>query len=655
MNGIIIINKPIKNTSHDIVYKIKKIVKEKVGHTGTLDPMAEGVLPILVGEATKCSKYLINHDKTYIVELELGKRTDTLDSEGKILEEKQVDSNILEKENVESVLNTFLGEQKQIPPMYSAIKVKGKKLYEYARKGENVEIAPRNITIYDIQLLDVDIKEKKILFEVSCSKGTYIRSLCEDIAKKLGTIGYMTKLKRTKVGDFKIEDSVSIEEFEKNPTKYIIPLEEIFKENESISLTDKKLELFLNGVKLSNENEDGVYTVNPIPGDQDFTGTEIDPSKPVEEVTVGVVIDKDVLEKSTSEELQNVIDETIKSGNNVKTEVEISNIEVENASEEVQKDIALIDKEVENKKLTVAQYLDLSISVKSDDTLLGNITETTQPLTFKVAIPENLKKEGRIFIAQPPLKTISCRSSKNKNEYHRLFILDNDYHDYYLKEFTKYKFDLMSDATDKPLSKALFDLYISGLLEYGPLMTNRSKQILMDPNILEFTILYFHEIMKGNFEKFNLVGVDVKITESNNDYTDFDFDFKTNHYFMRVDKTWIETIYNPLIRILANKVKLNSVHFKNKNDKKIYKGTHYQYFKLIESFFSDGSNVKRFKGLGEMGPDLIFESVLNPETRRIMQVTLNDAEDAEETINLFLNKNKIEDRKNYFKDLQSSN
>lgn len=266
-----------------------------------------------------------------------------------------------------------------------------------------------------------------------------------------------------------------------------------------------------------------------------------------------------------------------------------------------------------------------------------------------------LIKEGRIFIAQPPLKTISCRSSKNKNEYHRLFILDNDYHDYYLKEFTKYKFDLMSDVTDKPLSKALFDLYISGLLEYGPLMTNRSKQILMDPNILEFAILYFHEIMKGNFEKFNLVGVDVKITESNNEYTDFDFDFKTNHYFMRVDKTWIETIYNPLIKILANKVKLNSVHFKNKNDKKIYKGTHYQYFKLIESFFSDGSNVKRFKGLGEMGPDLIFESVLNPETRRIMQVTLNDAEDAEETINLFLNKNKIEDRKNYFKDLQSSN
>ena len=261
MNGIIIINKPIKNTSHDIVYKIKKIVKEKVGHTGTLDPMAEGVLPILVGEATRCSKYLINHDKKYIVELELGKKTDTLDSEGKVLEEKQVDSNTLEKENVESVLNTFLGEQKQIPPMYSAIKVKGKKLYEYARKGENVEVAPRNISIYDIKLLDVEKQEKKILFEVSCSKGTYIRTLCEDIAKKLGTIGYMTKLKRTKVGDFKIEDSVSIEKFEENPTKYIIPLEEIFKENESISLNDKKLGLFLNGVKLKENKQDGVYKI----------------------------------------------------------------------------------------------------------------------------------------------------------------------------------------------------------------------------------------------------------------------------------------------------------------------------------------------------------------------------------------------------------
>lgn len=261
MNGIIIINKPIKNTSHDIVYKIKKIVKEKVGHTGTLDPMAEGVLPILVGEATRCSKYLINHDKKYIVELELGKKTDTLDSEGKVLEEKQVDLNILEKENINNILNSFLGEQEQIPPMYSAIKVKGKKLYEYARKGESVEVAPRNISIYDIKLLDVKKQEKKILFEVICSKGTYIRTLCEDIAKKLGTIGYMTKLKRTKVGDFKIEDSVSIEKFEENPTKYIIPLEEIFKENESISLNDKKLGLFLNGVKLKENKQDGVYKI----------------------------------------------------------------------------------------------------------------------------------------------------------------------------------------------------------------------------------------------------------------------------------------------------------------------------------------------------------------------------------------------------------
>ena len=213
MDGIVIIDKPKDLTSHDIVYKVKKIVKEKVGHTGTLDPMAEGVLLLLVGKATKYSKYLINHDKKYIVELLLGKTTDTLDVEGKILKEENVDLRILEKENVEKTLEKFIGEQKQIPPIYSAIKVKGKKLYEYARKGENVEIPTRKINIYNIKLLGIDKKNKKISFEVSSSKGTYIRSLCQDIAKALGTIGYMTNLKRTKLGIFDIKDSVSLEEF----------------------------------------------------------------------------------------------------------------------------------------------------------------------------------------------------------------------------------------------------------------------------------------------------------------------------------------------------------------------------------------------------------------------------------------------------------
>ena len=185
MDGLILINKPKEWTSHDIVNKVKKILNEKVGHTGTLDPMATGVLPLLVGKGTLCSKYLINHNKTYKVKLELGKKTDTADTEGKIVEEKEVTNKMLEKTVIKEVLNKFLGKQEQIPPIYSAIKVNGKKLYEYARKGQTVKIKPRQIEIYSIELLSIDKKLKQIEFEVSCSKGTYIRSLCEDIGNKL--------------------------------------------------------------------------------------------------------------------------------------------------------------------------------------------------------------------------------------------------------------------------------------------------------------------------------------------------------------------------------------------------------------------------------------------------------------------------------------
>ncbi len=188
MDGIIIINKPKNCTSHDLVHKAKKITGKKVGHTGTLDPMATGVLPLLIGKGTLCSKYLINHDKIYEVQLTLGVKTDTADIEGSILEKKEVSPNIIRQEKVEQVLETFLGKQKQIPPIYSAIKVKGKKLYEYARQGKTVEIEPREIEIYDIKLLTIKEEQKQIEFQVHCSKGTYIRSLCEDIAKKLGTV-----------------------------------------------------------------------------------------------------------------------------------------------------------------------------------------------------------------------------------------------------------------------------------------------------------------------------------------------------------------------------------------------------------------------------------------------------------------------------------
>lgn len=268
MDGIIIINKTKGCTSHDIVYKIKKMLNEKVGHTGTLDPMAEGVLPILVGKGTLASKYLINHDKKYIVELQLGTKTDTADGEGRIVKQQPVNKEILTTKNIEKILQSFVGKQEQIPPIYSAIKINGKKLYEYARKGQEIELKPRKIEIYNIKLINYSVEEKQIKFEVFCGKGTYIRSLCEDIAIKFGTVGYMKSLKRIQVGDFKIEDSITIDELnniiqknELDKTKTIITLEKLFEKIPSIKLDNRKLELFLNGVMLTQKQNEGVYKI----------------------------------------------------------------------------------------------------------------------------------------------------------------------------------------------------------------------------------------------------------------------------------------------------------------------------------------------------------------------------------------------------------
>lgn len=260
MDGIIVINKEKEYTSHDVVAKLKKKLNiSKVGHTGTLDPNATGVLPILIGKGTKFSKYLINHDKIYEVELELGKKTDTADIEGKVIEEKNVDEKYI-KENLLQVLESFVGKQEQIPPMYSAIKKDGKKLYEYARAGEKVEIEPREIEIYKIDLNKYD--KNIISFVVSCSKGTYIRSLCEDIAEKLNTLGYMKNLKRLQVGKFNIKDAVYIDDIDlKNVNDYLITLEEILREIPCINLDEKKLKLFLNGVQLTDNNIDGLYKI----------------------------------------------------------------------------------------------------------------------------------------------------------------------------------------------------------------------------------------------------------------------------------------------------------------------------------------------------------------------------------------------------------
>lgn len=254
INGIIIINKEKEYTSNDVVRIVKKITKTKVGHTGTLDPNATGVLPLLLGEGTKVSKYLINHNKEYEAVLQLGKKTETADGEGIVIEEKEVLPQMLKKEFVEETLNSFIGVQNQVPPMYSAIKVNGRKLYDYARSGQTVEVKARRIEIYNIKLIKIDEKEKQIFFRVSCSKGTYIRTLCENIAEKLGTVGYMKELNRTKVGKFKIEDSIKVKELEENILKHnlskIITIEELFKEKEKVELTDNEIKKYLNGVQI---------------------------------------------------------------------------------------------------------------------------------------------------------------------------------------------------------------------------------------------------------------------------------------------------------------------------------------------------------------------------------------------------------------------
>ena len=262
MDGILIVNKDKNWTSNDVVQKVKRLTGQKVGHTGTLDPLATGVLPLLIGKGTLLSKYLINHDKTYIAKVKLGIKTDTADLEGKIIEKIDVDESIFNQNKIENVLKSFIGTQNQIPPMYSAIKIKGKKLYEYARSGQNVDIPERKIEIYKMELINFDKNTKEVEFEVSCSKGTYIRTLCEDIAKKMGNIGTMSSLNRVIVGDFKIENAITINNInEINLSNKIITIENFFRKNKSINLSNRDLTMFLNGVKLNREEENDIYRV----------------------------------------------------------------------------------------------------------------------------------------------------------------------------------------------------------------------------------------------------------------------------------------------------------------------------------------------------------------------------------------------------------
>lgn len=248
MNGIIIIDKPSGKTSHDMVYAVRRMTGiKKVGHTGTLDPMATGVLPVCVGSATKAADMLTLSDKAYVAELVLGKTTDTQDAEGKTLTECEV--KVTEAE-IRKAVNSFVGEIEQIPPMYSAVKQNGKKLYELARKGIEVERKSRRVTIHSIDILEIN--GTHVTIDVSCSKGTYIRTLCEDIGKKLNVGAYMNTLRRTKTGCFTIDESHTIEEIEKEGVeKFLIPVDRMFTEYPALILNEKQVKSVVNGVQMT--------------------------------------------------------------------------------------------------------------------------------------------------------------------------------------------------------------------------------------------------------------------------------------------------------------------------------------------------------------------------------------------------------------------
>ena len=263
MEGIIVVNKPKGITSFDVIRKLKKILKtKKIGHTGTLDPLATGIMLVCVGKATKLASDLEAKDKIYIADFDIGYATDTYDIEG-----KKIAENIIEvsKENLEQSIKKFIGNIKQVPPMYSAIKIDGNKLYHLARKGIEVERPERNVTIEYINLLD--FKDNKVKIETKVSKGCYIRSLIYDIGQDLGTYATMTALQRKQVGDYSLENSYSLEQIEKmvlnNDFKFLKTIEEIFSYDKYSLQTEKELTLYKNGntVKIKENLENKRYRI----------------------------------------------------------------------------------------------------------------------------------------------------------------------------------------------------------------------------------------------------------------------------------------------------------------------------------------------------------------------------------------------------------
>ena len=255
MNGIVIIDKDTNMTSRDVVDKVCKVFNtKKVGHTGTLDPLATGVLVVCVNSATKLVDRLTSSVKEYIAECLLGVETDTLDIDGTKLKEEDIN---IEEKTIKDILNSFKGTYSQEVPKYSAVKINGKKLYEYARENIDINLPKRDVTIYDIKLIDNVInKDNRVIFKFYCkvSKGTYIRSLIRDIACRLNTVGIMTNLRRISVDKFKIEDSIKLKDL---TCDNLIPISDIL-DIKKVEITDDLSKKVLNGAKIDNiydENE----------------------------------------------------------------------------------------------------------------------------------------------------------------------------------------------------------------------------------------------------------------------------------------------------------------------------------------------------------------------------------------------------------------
>lgn len=253
-SGVINIYKEAGYTSHDVVAKLRGILKQKkIGHTGTLDPQAQGVLPVCLGKGTKLCDLLADHDKEYEAVLRLGITTDTQDMEGNVLQESSVQ---VSEEEVRTCILSFQGEQMQVPPMYSALKVNGKKLYELAREGKVVERKARPVTFHKMEVLWMELPKVKI--RVQCSKGTYIRTLCNDIGEKLGCGGCMEELLRTRVERFALEDAVKLDEVQKameegTVDSLILPVDRIFDQYPTAKTTTQGDLLVHNGNRLFSE------------------------------------------------------------------------------------------------------------------------------------------------------------------------------------------------------------------------------------------------------------------------------------------------------------------------------------------------------------------------------------------------------------------